>query len=44
MAPVIINLRTHKGRQIMLDSSNYSPREPLPRKAAEKPAASSKSA
>ena len=44
MAPVIINLRTHKGRQIMLDSSNYSPRESLPRKAAEKPAASSKSA
>ncbi|MGA7745871.1 MAG: flagellar assembly protein FliW [Candidatus Aquilonibacter sp.] len=44
MAPVIINLRTHKGRQIMLDSSNYSPREPLPRKIAEKPAASSKSA
>ncbi|MGB8796529.1 MAG: flagellar assembly protein FliW [Candidatus Aquilonibacter sp.] len=44
MAPVIINLRTRKGRQIMLDSSNYSPREPLPRKSAEKPAASSKSA
>jgi flagellar assembly factor FliW len=43
MAPVIINLRTKKGRQIMLDGSSYSPREPMPRKAV-KPAASSKTA
>ncbi|HTV75011.1 MAG TPA: flagellar assembly protein FliW [Candidatus Acidoferrales bacterium] len=32
MAPVIINLRTKKGRQIVLDASNYSAREPMPRK------------
>jgi len=44
MAPVIVNLRTRKGRQIMLDGSNYSPREPMPRKVAEKTPASSKSA
>src|SRR5580658_6287370 len=40
MAPIIVNLRTHKGRQIMLDGSSYSPREPMPRKMP----ASSKSA
>jgi flagellar assembly factor FliW len=40
MAPILINLRTHKGRQIMLDGSTYSAREPMPRKVA----ASSKSA
>lgn len=43
MAPIMINLRTRKGRQIMLDGSNYSPREPMPRKRAKVPA-SSKSA
>ena len=42
MAPVVINLRTRKARQIMLDGSNYSPREPMPRKGSE--TASSKSA
>lgn len=40
MAPILINLRTHKGRQIMLDGSTYSAREPMPRKVP----ASSKSA
>lgn len=40
MAPVIINLRTRKARQIMLDNSTYSAREPMPRKVP----ASSKSA
>ena len=32
MAPVLVNLRTRKGRQIMLDGSSYSTREPIPRK------------
>ena len=32
MAPVLVNLRTRKGRQIMLDGSTYSAREPIPRK------------
>jgi flagellar assembly factor FliW len=40
MAPIVINLRTHKGRQIMLDGTPYSAREPMPRKIV----ASSKSA
>lgn len=40
MAPVLINLRSRKGRQIMLDGSSYSTREPIPRKVP----ASSKSA
>lgn len=40
MAPVVINLRSSKGRQIMLDNSKYSAREPMPRKIV----ASSKSA
>jgi flagellar assembly factor FliW len=40
MAPILINLRSHKARQIMLDNSKYSPREPMPRKIV----ASSKSA
>jgi flagellar assembly factor FliW len=34
MAPVLINLRNRKGRQIMLDGSAYSSREPMPRKDA----------
>lgn len=44
MAPVVINLRTRKGRQIMLDGSTYSPRESMPRKRQAKVPASSKSA
>ncbi len=40
MAPILVNLRITKGRQIMLDGSSYSTREPIPRKDA----ASSKSA
>ncbi len=32
MAPVIINLKTRRGRQVMLDNSNYSVRAPIPRK------------
>jgi flagellar assembly factor FliW len=40
MAPILVNLRTHKARQIMLDGSPYSSREPIPRKEA----ASSKTA
>ena len=40
MAPILINLRSRKARQIMLDGSTYSAREPMPRKVV----ASSKSA
>ncbi len=40
MAPIVVNLRNRKGRQIMLDNVNYSAREPIPRKSL----ASSKSA
>ena len=32
MAPVIVNLKTRRARQVMLDNSNYSVREPIPRK------------
>jgi flagellar assembly factor FliW len=31
MAPIVVNLRTRKGRQIMLDNSPYSVRESIPR-------------
>jgi flagellar assembly factor FliW len=40
MAPILVNLRTSKARQIVLDGSTYSAREPMPRK----PSASSKTA
>ena len=33
LAPVIINLRTRRGRQVMLESSEYSVRERIPRKS-----------
>jgi flagellar assembly factor FliW len=32
MAPIVLNLRNRKGRQIPLENSGYSVREPLPRK------------
>ena len=32
-APILINLRTRKGRQILLEGTSYSAREPMPRKA-----------
>lgn len=44
MAPVIVNLRTRKGRQIMLDGSSYSAREPMPRLTPARVSAGSKSA
>lgn len=34
LAPVVVNLRTRRGRQIMLENSSYSVREPIPRKDA----------
>lgn len=34
LAPVIINLKTRLGLQIMLDGSDYAVRTPIPRKAA----------
>jgi flagellar assembly factor FliW len=35
MAPIVVNLRTRRARQIVLDGSNYSVKEPIPRKAAD---------
>jgi flagellar assembly factor FliW len=32
MAPIVVNLRTRKARQIALENSGYSVREPIPRK------------
>lgn len=34
MAPIVINLKNRRARQIMLDNSNYSVRTPMPRKHA----------
>lgn len=34
MAPIVVNLRTRKARQIALESSGYSVKEPIPRKQA----------
>jgi flagellar assembly factor FliW len=33
LAPIVLNLRTRKGRQIPLENSGYSVRESVPRKA-----------
>jgi flagellar assembly factor FliW len=33
MAPIIVNLRTRKARQVLLENSSYSVRQPIPRKA-----------
>jgi flagellar assembly factor FliW len=38
MAPVVVNLKTRVGRQVMLENSGYSVRTPLPRKAVAQPA------
>lgn len=34
LAPVVVNLKTRRARQVMLENSGYSAREPIPRKAA----------
>jgi len=34
MAPIVVNLRARRGRQIMLENSSYSVREPIPRKTS----------
>jgi len=34
----VVNIRTGKARQIMLENSGYSIREAIPRKSAETPA------
>jgi flagellar assembly factor FliW len=34
MAPIVVNMRSGKARQVMLENSAYSVREPIPRKAA----------
>lgn len=38
MAPIVVNLKTRRARQVMLENSGYSVREPLPRKEAVQPA------
>jgi flagellar assembly factor FliW len=35
MAPIVVNLRTRRARQIMLENSPYSVRTPVPRKQAQ---------
>jgi flagellar assembly factor FliW len=35
MAPIIVNLKTRRARQVMLENSGYGVRTPIPRKAAE---------
>lgn len=35
MAPIVINLKKRRGRQVVLENSGYSVREPIPRTAAE---------
>lgn len=37
LAPIVVNLRTRRGRQIMLENSRYSVREAIPRKDAGTP-------
>lgn len=32
MAPIVVNLRSRKARQVMLETSGYSTRHPIPRK------------
>lgn len=32
MAPIVVNMKARKARQVMLENSNYSVREPIPRK------------
>ncbi|MDE2482986.1 MAG: flagellar assembly protein FliW [bacterium] len=34
-APIVVNLRTRKARQIVLENSGFSVRQPIPRKAEE---------
>ncbi len=35
MAPIVVNLKTKRARQVMLENSRYSVRTPVPRKQAE---------
>jgi flagellar assembly factor FliW len=35
MAPIVVNLKTRRARQVVLDGSNYSVKEPIPRKAVD---------
>jgi flagellar assembly factor FliW len=35
MAPIVVNLKTRRARQVMLESSGYGVRTPIPRKTAE---------
>jgi flagellar assembly factor FliW len=35
MAPIVVNLRTNRARQVVLDGTNYSVNAPIPRKAVE---------
>ena len=35
MAPIVVNLKSRKARQVMLESSGYSVRTPIPRRTVE---------
>ena len=35
MAPIVVNLKTRRARQVMLENSGYSVRTAIPRKAIE---------
>ena len=35
MAPIVVNLKTNRARQVMLENSTYSVRAPIPRKRLE---------
>jgi flagellar assembly factor FliW len=34
MAPIVVNMKARKARQVMLENSGYSVKEPIPRKTA----------
>jgi flagellar assembly factor FliW len=34
LAPIVVNLKSRRARQVMLENSGYSVKEPMPRKAA----------
>jgi flagellar assembly factor FliW len=35
LAPIVVNLRTHKARQVMLENTDYAVKQAIPRKAPE---------
>jgi len=37
MAPIVVNLKSRRARQVMLENSGYSVKEPMPKKSAPEP-------